>query len=182
MDEAIIYNVDASTLIYLEKYYPRKDFALIWVNLEKAFESGTIYILDKTWKEIHDYTDKEDPLLVWMEEGRKAKMVRKTEDKHTVKAAEITHDNPELVKDNVSVGSAIKEVADPYIIAHSLLEKTTVLTGEKKYLPKSGSQKIRIPHVCEKYNVPCVCLKAADQEAVVPLYLIQTLSLNVHGA
>ncbi len=160
MNENVVYNIDTSTLIYLEKYYPRKDFGLIWDNLEKAFESGKIYILDKVWKEIHDYEDKEDPLLTWMNEGRKAKMVKRTEDKHIIKAAEIIKNNRELLKDNISVDAAIKEVADPYIIAHSFIEKTVVITGEKKYLNPKPSQ-IRIPHVCEKYDVRCVSLKGS---------------------
>lgn len=178
MDAAVVYNIDTSTLIYLEKYYPRESFPLIWINLEKSFESGQIYILDKVWKEIQDYEDKEDPLVVWVKEDRKSKMVRKTEDRHVVKAAEIIRDNPELLKDNASVDSTIKESADPYIIAHSLIERTVVITGEKKYTNPKASR-IRMPHVCDKYGVSCISLKPADQEAVVPLYLIQALSLNV---
>jgi len=177
MDEDIVFNIDTSTLIYLEKYYPRKDFGLIWNNLEKAFEEGKVYILDKVWKEIHDYEDKADPLLVWMGEDRKAKMVKRTQEQHVIKAAQIIRENRELLKDTISVDAAVKEIADPYIIAHSMIEKTVIITGEKKYLNPKPSQ-IRIPHVCEKYGIPCVSLKAGDQEAIIPLYLIQSLELN----
>ena len=170
------YNIDTSTLIYLEKYYPREDFELIWENLENAFKEKRIYVTDNVWKEVQAYTDKEAPLVVWMKD-RKEIMVRKVQDEHMIKAAEIIRDNPDIIKDNISVDSAIKENADPYVIAHSFVEKTVIITGEKKYLNSSPS-KIRIPHVCEKYGVECVSLKPADQEAIVPLFLIQTLDLN----
>ncbi len=180
MSQETVYNIDTSTLIYLEKYYPRADFELIWENLEKAFKDGKVYITDNVWKEVQAYTDEEAPLVLWMKD-RKDTLVRKTKDVHTVKASEIIRDNPEIVTDNVSVDSAVKENADAYVIAHSLVEKTTVVTGEKKYANLSTNPKkihIRIPHVCEKYNVPCISLKPADQEAVIPLFLIQTLDLN----
>jgi hypothetical protein len=180
MADEIIYNIDTSTLIYLEKYYPRSHFELIWKNLERIFKEGKIYVTDNVWKEIQDFNDKDDPLVLWMKD-RKDISVKSIKDIHTIKAAEIIKNNPEIVKDNISVGSAVKENADPYIIAHSFIEGTTVLTGEKNYeniavSPKK--RKIRIPHICEKYNVPCVSLQQADQEAIIPLFLIRTFNLN----
>lgn len=180
MAHKTIYNIDTSALIYLETYYPREHFETIWINLEKAFEDGAVYIIDNVWKEIQAYTDSEAPLVVWMKD-KKTKMVRTINDEHMLKAVELVRANPEIVKDNASVDSAIKENADPYIIAHSLIEKTTVLTGEKKFInldKKPKNIKIRIPHICEKYSVECVSLKPLDQEAVIPLFLIQTLDLN----
>ena len=180
MPPETVYNIDTSALIYLEKYYPRDHFELIWQNLEKAFEDKKVYITDNVWKEIQAYSDEEAPLVIWMKD-KKDKIERKTKDVHTIKAAEIIRDNPEIVSDNISVDSAIKENADAYVIAHSFIEKTTIITGEKKYANLSTNPKkihIRIPHVCEKYKVPCISLKPADQEAVIPLYLIQTLGLN----
>lgn len=171
-----VYNIDTSALIYLERYYPRKDFELIWNNLEKAFEQGKVYIIDNVWKEVQAFNDSEAPLVMWMK-NKKTKMVRVINDEHMIKAVEIIRENPEIVKDNASVDSAIKENADAYVIAHSFVEKTTVVTGEKKYHNPTPA-KIRIPHICEKYVVECVCLKPADQEALVPLFLIQTLELN----
>lgn len=180
METPPVYNIDTSALIYLEAYYPREHFETIWINLEKAFENKIIYITDNVWKEIQAYSDPEAPLVVWMKD-KKIKMVRAISDEHMLKAVEIIRENPEIIKDNASVDSAIKENADAYVIAHSLVEKTIVLTGEKKYdnLNKSPKNiKIRIPHICEKYKVECVSLKPLDQEAVIPLYLIQTLGLN----
>ena len=180
MSSDTVYNIDTSALIYLEKYYPRVDFELVWINFEQAFKDGRVYITDNVWKEIQAYEDKEDPLLSWMKD-RKQIMVRVLKSNHILEAAKIIRENPEIVKDTASVDSAIKENADPYVIAHSLVEKTTILTGEKKYLNPKPLQ-IRIPHVCDKYGVFCISLKHGDQEAVVPLYLIQTLSLNKrHG-
>lgn len=176
MEPQTIYNIDTSALIYLEKYYPRSDFKLVWDNLEKAFEEGKVYIIDNVWKEVQAYTDKEAPLVKWMKD-KKQKLVKNIDDAHMLQAAEIIRENPEIVKDNASVDSAIKENADAYIIAHSMIEKTTIITGEKKYNNPKTSM-VRIPHICEKYNVECKCLNQGDQEALVPLFLIQTLGLT----
>jgi len=47
--------------------------------------------------------------------------------------------------------------ADAFVIAHAMADKGAVVTFESAKCPES--QKIRIPHVCAHFGVPCIDLK-----------------------
>lgn len=44
--------------------------------------------------------------------------------------------------------------ADPWVIAHALINQGTVVTQEVRVA--ANSQKVKIPNVCDQFKVPCI--------------------------
>jgi hypothetical protein len=47
-------------------------------------------------------------------------------------------------------------LADPWVIAHAMHQKATVVTKEEKITAKNNIRKVTIHNVCENMNVPCI--------------------------
>jgi hypothetical protein len=131
---------DTSSLIELKNNYPEDVFPTVWKLLDGSMKQKSIFISEEVIVELSSGTDGLDRRLKGTVEG-----IVKT-DQHIereVKSIAVTHPGLVDIKRQRSVG-------DPYVIAVAIIHKGGVVTEESS---KQG--KVRIPHVCQHYKVPC---------------------------
>jgi predicted nucleic acid-binding protein len=137
------YCLDANVLIQAwQKYYNPKFCPDYWTILTLLGKNGKIFIPESVYEEI---IRTEDDLSKWLK-GSKIPIIKISEPvtKHIRK---ILEDFPMLV-DNTKARS----LADPWVIAHALHEKATIVTKEEK-VTAINSNKIKIPNVCDTIGI-----------------------------
>ena len=141
-----IYCLDANVLIQAwQKYYSINLCPNYWDLLNELGERRKIFIPEIVKDEI---VSKEDDLTKWLKASKIP--IEKIDDIVISKWHEIQDANHlhKFLVDNTKNRS----LADPWLIAHSMKLKATVVTKESKVTDPS-SKKIRIPNVCENMNV-----------------------------
>lgn len=144
--KAEIYCLDANVLIQAwQKYYSPKFCPDYWEILNELGNQGKIFIPEVVHEEI---TRTEDELSKWL---KKSKIpVRKIDESVTKSLQAIYSKNP--LHKNLVDNTKARSLADPWVIAHAINEKATVITKEEKVMVLN-SNKIKIPNVCDNMGV-----------------------------
>ena len=144
--EAEIYCLDTNVLIEAwQKYYSPKFCPDYWEILNELGAKERIFIPEMVYEEI---TRTEDSLSQWLKTNEIP--VRKIDKAVTECLQNIYLKDPlhKFLVDNTKARS----LADPWVIAHAMKEKATVVTKEEKVTALS-SRRIKIPNVCENMGI-----------------------------
>ncbi|MCC6550484.1 MAG: DUF4411 family protein [Ignavibacteriaceae bacterium] len=140
------YCLDANVLIQAwQKYYNPKFCPDYWSILDELGENSRIFIPEQVFEEI---VRTEDDLTKWLKKSKipVAKITLSvTQCLQEIYSTDTRH---RLLVDNIRGRS----LADPWVIAHAMDEKATVVTKENKETALN-STRIKIPNVCEGMNV-----------------------------
>jgi len=141
-----LYCLDANVLIQAwQKYYSPELCPEYWDNLIELGIQGRIFIPNAVRDEI---IRTEDDLSDWLKESNIP--IRQITESVTVALQSIYNSDPKhkFLVDNTKARS----LADPWIIAHSIVEGATVVTKEEK-VTQLNSKRIKIPNVCDNMGV-----------------------------
>lgn len=141
-----IYCLDANVLIQAwQKYYSPDLCPEYWESLNKLGELGIIFIPAAVSEEI---MRTEDDLSDWLKNSKIP--IIEINEQVTRGLQNIYSSDPKhkFLVDNTKARS----LADPWLIAHAIVENATVVTKEEK-ITQSNSKKIKIPNVCENMGV-----------------------------
>ena len=145
------YIIDSSSLIELNRHNPIDVFPSVWKNMESLIGKGTLVAPKEVLNEI---TEKDDQLAKWAKE-------------QTGFFLDPTEKQIEILKDILkSYPSMVREDrkydADPWVIAlakemttntqQTLIQIKRIVVTEEKL----RGEKIRIPFVCQKYNIDSI--------------------------
>ena len=141
----MIYCLDANTLIEAKNLHYAMDFCpAFWEMLEKENGKGQIFSIDFIARELAKGNDE---LADWAKSNKN--LFIETSDVETQMVyIEIVN----YVNDNYSEAEARKflDVADPWLIAKCKTMNATLVT--KEVLAK-GAKKVKIPNICEIFEV-----------------------------
>jgi hypothetical protein len=144
-----LYFLDSNVLIEASNRYYSFDIAPgFWTSIEGHASAGTISSPQSVLVEIEE---NEDDLTSWAKGQGSILFVisGKDEQKAVGEISEYV-----LKTYSKSEANAFLAKADPWVIAHALVGKGTVVTQEKHVPP--NSQKAKIPNVCDHFNVPWI--------------------------
>lgn len=140
------YCLDTNVLIQAwQKYYSPDICPSYWVILNSLGVDNIIFMPEQVYEEI---VRTDDDLSKWL---KSSQIPVKKMDEQVIECLKDIYDadpNHKYLVDNTKQRS----LADPWVIAHAMREKATVVTKEEK-ITAVNSRKIRIPNVCEKMNV-----------------------------
>ena len=140
------YCLDANVLIQAwQKYYSPKVCPDYWDVLNILGNESRIFLPEMVYEEI---VRTEDDLSQWLKSSNIP--VRKIDENVTNCLKIIYSANPfhKFLVDNTKSRS----LADPWVIAHAINERATVVTKEEK-VTAINSKKIKIPNVCDNMNI-----------------------------
>jgi len=140
------YCLDANVLIQAwQKYYNPKFCQDYWVILNELGKSNKIFMPESVYKEI---IRTDDDLSKWLKSSNIP--IEKITESVVANWKRILDADPEHQKlvDNIRGRS----LADPWVIAHAMDKKATVVTKEIKETALN-SKRIRIPNVCDNVGV-----------------------------
>lgn len=161
------YSLDASAILQISKMYPADRFpdlfSKVWEKLEKAADDRAVFVLDKVYNEL---ARKDDFAHEWLL-ARKKSVVVICDNDVVLKAVSIVQDFPKLIDPDSE-----HEQADPYLIAHALINDCVVVTAETKVQnPKDPKRKKdKIPNVCEHYGVENIYPKIDGDRMIIELF------------
>jgi hypothetical protein len=142
------YCLDANALIVpWNSYYSFKICPEFWKILEGLGHAGRIFIPKAVADEI---TKTEDRLAEWLKGSGIS--IYPVEEQTLLCLAKIFE--TDLVHERLVDNIKGRSLADPWVIAHAMDQKACVVTKEKKQT--AMTDRIRIPNVCEKMNIPCI--------------------------
>ncbi len=133
-----IYCFDSSVLMQIAEDYPPDIFPTLWSQLEELIKKGVVHSVHEVLAEIEAGND---DLCDWAK--RNSGLFISLELHHQQRAQEIVVAHPTLVD-----ASRQTPQADPFIIAHSLIDGCVVVTKENAAQPNQKRKKI--PDVCAK--------------------------------
>ena len=140
------YCLDTNVLIQAwQKYYSPKYCPGYWEVLNKLGQDSRIFIPEEVFEEI---TRTDDELSDWLKSSDIP--IYKTDGAVTnclssIYAADVNH---KYLVDNTKARS----LADPWVIAHAMNVKATVVTKEE-FVTAINKRKIRIPNVCNNMGI-----------------------------
>jgi hypothetical protein len=144
--KAEIYCLDANVLIQAwQKYYSPKFCPDYWELLNELGKQGRKFLPEMVNEEI---IRTEDDLSEWLKKS--AIQIRKIDEPVTKCLQAIYAKNP--LHKNLVDNTKARSLADPWVIAHAMNEKATIVTKEEK-VTALNSIKIKIPNVCENMGV-----------------------------
>jgi hypothetical protein len=153
------YLFDSNVFIQSKNTHYSFDIApSFWSKLNSFANDGAFAIIDKVYDELTRGKDNPDDLCSWIMEAYKGEVLPTTKDKKVLSKYKDIQDS---IKDNSQYSQSAKdefatyENADAWIIAYATVYNYKVVTFEK-YEP--NSKQIKIPNVCEKFNVECIDL------------------------
>ncbi|GGH29506.1 hypothetical protein GCM10007423_16920 [Dyadobacter endophyticus] len=140
------YCLDANVLIQAwNSYYSPKFCPSYWEVLNELGSAGRIFIPEAVYEEI---TRTDDDLCEWLKQSRidiKEITGEVAQCLRNIYAANPTHIT---LVDNLKGRS----LADPWVIAHAMHERATVVTKEEK-VTALNANRIKIPNVCENMGI-----------------------------
>ena len=141
------YCLDANAFIEpWSKYYQPSFVQGYWELLEELGREGYVFCPDQVKREI-DKID--DGLKDWL--NARQFFVREETIQVQLKVRDILKQFPLLI----SVG-ANRSMADPWVIAHALVEEAIVVSKEFLSKPEQRDSRVKIPDVCIHYGIPCI--------------------------
>jgi len=146
MSKDTIYCLDTNFFIDLKRFYFFGVFKTLKANLENLAQTGRIVIHKTVLDEIKR---QDDDVSKWV--------------KTTIKMVEDIDDDqkeilPDIIAENTNWTKGEKTPADPFIIALAEVKHYTVVNREK-VAPYNKGANSRIPAVCEKRGVLCICVE-----------------------
>lgn len=142
-----MYSVDTSALIdAANKYYARDIAPGFWVAFERLVAEQKIQASEYV---IIEMERKSDELKVWCRQHKS--------DIESVATNEIQVEYQRLLAryPNFGVGGALKNGADPWVVATAKINHLTVITHEKQTNNMNGP---KIPDVCKAERIPFVSI------------------------
>ncbi|EQB70165.1 MAG: hypothetical protein AMDU4_FER2C00261G0002 [Ferroplasma sp. Type II] len=146
-----IYIMDSSSLIELNRHNPIDVFPSVWKNMESLISKG---LLVAPTEVLYEITERDDQLAKWAK--TQTSFFRAPTQKQIEILKGILKAYPSMVREDR------KYDADPWVIALAI-EMTTnsqqTLTPIKRIVvteEKLRGEKIRIPYVCQKYNIDSI--------------------------
>lgn len=144
--KAEIYCLDANVLIQAwQKYYSPKFCPDYWKLLNELGTQGRIFLPELVNEEI---IRTEDDLSEWLKES--SIQIRKIDEPVTKCLQAIYAHNP--LHKNLVDNTKARSIADPWVIAHAMNEKATIVTKEEK-VTALNSVKVKIPNVCDNMGL-----------------------------
>lgn len=140
------------TNVFIEpwgKYYSPRFCTGYFACLNKLGIKGLIAIPEMVQKEV---TKVDDDLAHWLLNKSQIPVLNITESVQKTLRSIYSHD-PKHVR--LTDTSKSRSMADPWVIAHAIVERATVVSKENKVTSK-GSKKVRIPNVCENMGIRCI--------------------------
>lgn len=144
-----MYLLDADVLIQsANTYYPLHIFPGFWSWLDSGIKEGWICSVYEVYSEIK-YPDE---LKEWADSRAGNLFI----DESDINIQNVYKDIAVWVNSNYEPeqARAFLDVADPWLIATAVVKEASVVTQEAKKSP--GAKKVKIPNVCEMFNVPCI--------------------------
>lgn len=155
------YAFDTNVFIDAYKYFYAMDIVpLYWKMLSKHINSNEFYLIDKVYNEIKKGKDE---LSSWIVNHKKIK-IYKTDSR--VELLEKYNYVMNSVQNNPTYNSdAIKkwdnkDIADPWLIAVSLLEKSIIVSHESRVFGgvNQTTKKVKIPDIAKQFEIKCINL------------------------
>jgi len=141
------YCLDANVLIQAwQKYYSPKYCSEYWSVLDALGLQNKIYIPEIVYDEI---IKTEDDLSSWLKKSNIPKLSITESVTKCLKDMYNTNPIHKFLADN----TRYRSLADPWVIAHAMDTKSTVVTKEEK-ITASNTNKIKIPNVCDNMGIP----------------------------
>lgn len=141
-----IYCLDANVLIQAwQKYYSPNVCPGYWDVLNILGNEKRIFLPEMVYEEIIRV---EDDLSQWLKSSNIP--IKKINENVINCLISIYSANP--IHKRLVDNTKSRSIADPWIIAHAICERTTVVTKEEKVTALS-SKRIKIPNVCDNMNV-----------------------------
>ena len=140
------YCLDANVLIQAwQKYYSPKLCPDYWRVLDELGKQDRIFLPQMVYEEI---TRTEDDLAAWLKQSNIPEY--KIDGPVTEALRDIYSTNP--AHQGLVDNTRARSLADPWVIAHAIKEKATVVTKEEK-ITATNTAKIKIPNVCDNMKV-----------------------------
>lgn len=140
------YCLDANVLIQAwQKYYRPAICPSYWEVLNNLGKQNRIFLPELVFEEI---TRTEDDLSKWLKSSEIP--IEKISESVTIYLQTIYSSNP--VHKNLVDNTKARSLADPWVIAHALVENATVVTKEEK-VTALNSKRVKIPNVCDNMGV-----------------------------
>ena len=141
-----VYCLDANVLIQAwQKYYSPELCPEYWDNLNELGKMDRIFIPNAVREEI---IKTEDDLSDWLKQS--SIPIKQITEPVTIALQNIYNSDPK--HKFLVYNTKARSLADPWIIAHSIVEGATVVTKEEK-VTQLNSKRIKIPNVCDSMNV-----------------------------
>lgn len=151
MADETVYVADTSSLIEIQRKYPRDVFKTLWDNLSELAVKERIISPKQVLEEINRFA-REDYLKKWAADHRK--IFKEPTSAQILKIREILSQYPKLIN-----SASEHEQADPYVIALALCgEAQTKLFRNIRVVVTEESfvQQNKIPFVCKMLGVHCI--------------------------
>ena len=139
------YCLDTNVLIQAWNTYYSMDLApKYWDILDEMANKGIVFCTHEVKREIEKV---DDELKKWTKQ-------------RDYLFRDITEDVQQHIRDVLKAFPRLvdttkdRSMADPWVIAHALAEKATVVT--KEMITPAGSKRIKIPDVCDTFSVRCI--------------------------
>lgn len=137
------YVLDTNVFINMQRHHPFDVFGSLWTRMAEVIDSGTAVSCDVVLDEI---SIGNDALVHWAKQRNGAFIAGGEDVQHMVR--EILQKYPDLV-----TGTRKANDADPFVIALAKLKDCTLVSDESW---AGNGQPVKIPNVCEAYNVRLV--------------------------
>ena len=121
-----------------------------WVLIDELVAGGRISCPMRVYDEL---LDGQDDLAAWAQERRESGLFLEPEAAVQETFAQIAG-YVQASYPNTNSTQRFLDRADPWVIAHAIVEGSAVVTMEIAVQP--NVQKVKIPNVCCHFNVPCV--------------------------
>jgi len=143
------YCLDANVLIQAwQKYYSPKLCPDYWDVLNELGNQQRIFVPEMVYEEI---VRTEDDLSQWLKTSKI--LIRNIDEPVTKCLQAIYSANPTHA--NLVDNTKARSLADPWVIAHAINEKATIVTKEEK-ITAANSTRIKIPNVCANMGIRCI--------------------------
>ena len=142
------YLIDSNILIEASnRYYGTEFCPAFWTWLSLQFHEGRILSIHPVAEEV---SKRDDTVSKWVANNRKFFLMP---DSDSIVSARVIGD---WMQSQNFRSNAVREFADStdhLLIAYAMTHACTVVTQEVR---SDGTKKVKIPNVCEHFNVPCV--------------------------
>ena len=145
------YIMDSSSLIELNRHNPVDIFPSLWKNMESLISKGLLVAPIEVLNEI---TERDDQLAKWARE--QTSFFRAPTQRQIEILKDVLKAYPSMVREDR------KYDADPWVIAlakEMITAPQQTLTSIKRIVvteEKLRGEKVRIPYVCQKYNIDSI--------------------------
>lgn len=149
-----LYLVDSNFFIQAHRlYYPLDVIASFWSKVSQLSDQGIIKSIDKVKIEIYDNSAHEDELKAWCQSHLSTDFFISTESSiaNYAQIAQWASSMSHQYHKNAIDEFLATNLADPWLVAHAMGQKITIVTYEKSepYIKR----KIKIPEVCNQFGV-----------------------------